>query len=58
MALLYEDKTSAIAVMDREIEKLEGVIHKEFWKQFIKSSFYAVLWFYALSQLLKVLFSL
>ena len=57
MAVLYEDKPSAIAVMDREIEKLEEVILKEFWKQFARSSFYAVLCFYALYQLLKVLFS-
>ena len=53
MAVLYEDKPSAIAVMDREIEKLEEVILRELWKQFVRSSFYAVLCIYALVSTVK-----
>ena len=58
VAVLCEDKPRAIDAMDREIKEFEDILLKELWKQLARSSFYTVLCFYALYQLLKVLFSL
>jgi hypothetical protein len=57
LAVLCENKPSAIVVMDREIEEVEEVLLKEFWKQLARSVFCSTLCLYALYQLLKVLLS-
>lgn len=57
LAVLLEDKSKAVAVMDREIKEFEDILLKGFWKQFSRSAFYSTLCFYALYQLLKVLLS-